>query len=33
MLETVAWVVFLVLFGAIAMVATMVAIFMLSDEK
>jgi hypothetical protein len=33
MLETVAWVVFLVLFGAIATVATMVAIFMLSEEK
>jgi hypothetical protein len=33
MLETVAWVVSLVLFGAIAAVATMVAIFMLSEEK
>ena len=33
MLETVLWVVFLIMFGAIATIATFVAIFMLSEEK
>jgi hypothetical protein len=33
MLETVLWVVFLIMFGAIAAIATFVAIFMLSEEK
>jgi|GEM_PF-6923919 hypothetical protein len=33
MLETVLWVVFLIMFGAIATVATLVAVLMLSEEK
>jgi hypothetical protein len=33
MFETVLWVVFLIMFGAIATIATFVAIFMLSEEK
>ena len=33
MLETIAWVVFLVMFGAIATIATFIAIFMLSEDK
>jgi hypothetical protein len=33
MLETVAWVVFLVMFGAISAIVTVVAIFMMSEEK
>ena len=33
MLETVLWVVFLIMFGAIATIATFVAIFMLSEDK
>jgi phage shock protein PspC (stress-responsive transcriptional regulator) len=33
MLETVLWVVFLIMFGAVGVIATIVAIFMLSEEK
>jgi hypothetical protein len=33
MLETVLWVVFLIMFGAIATIATFIAIFMLSEDK
>jgi hypothetical protein len=33
MLETVLWVVFLIMFGAVAVIATFVAIFMLSEDK
>jgi phage shock protein PspC (stress-responsive transcriptional regulator) len=33
MLETVLWVVFLIMFGALGVIATFVAIFMLSEEK
>ena len=33
MLETVLWVVFLIMFGAVAVIATLVAIFALSEEK
>jgi hypothetical protein len=33
MLETVLWVVFLIMFGAVGVIATAVAIFMLSEEK
>jgi len=33
MLETIAWVVFLLLLGALVAVATFVAIIMLSEEK
>jgi phage shock protein PspC (stress-responsive transcriptional regulator) len=33
MLETILWVVFLVMFGAVAVIATIVAIFMLSEDK
>jgi phage shock protein PspC (stress-responsive transcriptional regulator) len=33
MLETVLWVVFLIMFGAVGVIATFVAIFMLSEEK
>jgi hypothetical protein len=33
MLETVLWVVFLIMFGAIGVIATLVAIFALSEEK
>jgi hypothetical protein len=33
MLETVLWVVFLIMFGAIATVATLVAVLMLSEDK
>jgi hypothetical protein len=33
MLETVLWVVFLIMFGAVAVIATIVAIFMLSEDK
>jgi hypothetical protein len=33
MLETVLWVVFLIMFGAIATVATLVAVLILSEDK
>jgi len=33
MLETVLWVVFLIMFGAVGVIATIVAIFMLLEEK
>jgi hypothetical protein len=33
MLETVLWVVFLIMFGAVGVIATFVAIFMLSEDK
>jgi phage shock protein PspC (stress-responsive transcriptional regulator) len=33
MLETVLWVVFLIMFGALGVIATFVAIFMLSEDK
>jgi len=33
MFETVLWVVFLIMFGAVGVIATAVAIFMLSEEK
>jgi hypothetical protein len=33
MLETIAWIVFLMCLGAIVVVATFVAIFMLSSDK
>jgi len=33
MLETVAWVVFLILFGAVAIVAVLVAVLMLSEDR
>ena len=33
MLETVLWVVFLIMFGAVGVIATIAAIFMLSEDK